>query len=234
MLRVRDLSAGYGRITVLHDITIEVNIGEIVAVMGANGSGKSTLCRSLAGLLRPRSGYIEFLGENMVGRPPVQMVRSGLVLVPEARQVFPRMTVRENLLMGAYARHDREAIDRDLGRMFDRFPILGRRSKQAAGSLSGGEQQMLAIARGLMSSPRLLMLDEPSHGLAPAMVDRITELIADVARSGTAVLLVEQNLAIPAEIATRGYVLSAGHRVAEGDNSEMFKSGLIESVYLGG
>lgn len=231
LLSVERLSVSYGPIAALQGVSLTVEPGEIVCVLGANGAGKSTLMRTIAGVLRPGSGSISFEGRPLpIGRPEA-VVRKGLALVPEGRQIFPDLTVGENLTIGASSRNETEA-EEDRAIVLDLFPILAERSHQTAGTLSGGEQQQLAIGRALMSRPRLLLLDEPSLGLAPIVVDRIFELLGALRERSVTMLLVEQNVRRALGIATRGYVLASGRVVAEGSAAELSSSDLGRT-YLG-
>jgi branched-chain amino acid transport system ATP-binding protein len=232
LLRVDALTVGYGSVLAVRDVSLEVAQGEIVTVLGPNGAGKTTLLGTIAGALRPHSGAVAFAGRRITGLPPEEVVRLGVALVPEGRHVFPRLTVEENLAIGAISRTDREAIREDTLRLLERFPILGERAHQLAGTLSGGEQQQLAIARALMSHPRLLLLDEPSLGLAPIVVDRIFELILELRSQGVTILVVEQNVHRALEAADRAYVLSVGSLVASGRTDQLLE-GALERAYLG-
>lgn len=234
MLDVQGLSAGYGPVAVLTDMSLHVDEGEAVAVLGANGAGKSTLMNTLVGVVAPRSGSIEFDGNQIAGRFTEDIVRAGLTLVPEGRNVFARLTVAENLRMGAYSRKAGDA-QRDLDRLLERFEILGARQHQPAGTLSGGEQQQLAIARALMSRPRMILLDEPSLGLAPVLVDAVFDLVRELKETdGLTVMLVEQSISHALEIASRVYVLANGQIVREGTSEEMSAAAhQLEASYLG-
>lgn len=234
MLRLEDVHAQYGAIVALHGVSIDVREGELVALVGANGAGKSTLLSTIAGVLRPHQGRIEFRGESLVGLVPERIVRRGLAMVPENREIFPALTVEENLRLGAYIRKDRDEFQADLEHMFALFPILQERFAQPAGTLSGGEQQQLAIARALMSHPDLLMLDEPSLGLAPKIVEQVFELIQHLHEDGMTILLVEQNVSLTLEIADRAYVLNMGTVQAAGTPAELRENVDLASVYLGG
>ena len=234
MLRLEDVHAQYGAIVALHGVSIDVREGELVALIGANGAGKSTLLSTIAGVLRPHQGRIEFRGESLVGLVPERIVRRGLAMVPENREIFPALTVEENLRLGAYIRKDRDEFQADLKHMFALFPILQERFTQPAGTLSGGEQQQLAIARALMSHPDLLMLDEPSLGLAPKIVEQVFELIQHLHEDGMTILLVEQNVSLSLEIADRAYVLNMGAVQAAGTPAELRENVDLASVYLGG
>ena len=233
MLKLEDVHARYGAIVALRGVSIEIREGELVALLGANGAGKSTLLSTIAGVLRPHRGKIEFRGESLVGLVPEAIVRRGLAMVPENREIFPALTVGENLRLGAYIRKDREEYLADLERMFALFPILQERFDQRAGTLSGGEQQQLAIARALMSHPDLLMLDEPSLGLAPKILEQVFALIEHLHESGVTILLVEQNVALSLAIADRAYVLNMGAVQASGTPEELRQHVDMASVYLG-
>ncbi len=232
MLEVARLSAGYGGPDVLNDISLQVQAGEIVAVVGTNGAGKTTLLNTIAGLIKPSAGAIRLNGTDIGGRPAERVVRSGLSLVPEGRQVIAPLSVEDNLLVGAYSRRDGGA-KATLAEVYDRFPRLRERYRQPAGLLSGGEQQMLAIGRALMAGPRVLLLDEPSMGLAPLVVSEIFALLADLNGLGLAILLVEQNARKALALATRGYVLEGGRIVLEGPAKELAASPAVVDAYLG-
>jgi len=236
ILQIRNLDTFYGQAQALKNISLHVNRGEIVTLIGANGAGKTTLLNSIAGVLKPRSGEIVFEGDEITGRASEKIVSRGVSLVPEGRQVFAPMTVMDNLLLGAYLRFGRggrEKIDRDLETIWDVFPILKERQNSYAGTLSGGEQQMLALSRALMSSPRLLLLDEPSMGLAPLMVKEIFRIIAELPRRGTTILLVEQNARAAFGIAGRGYVMETGRIVLQGSIEDLLNNQEIKRAYLG-
>jgi len=228
-LRVSDVSAGYGGLPALHGVSLEVRPGEIVALVGANGAGKSTLLKCIAGLLKPWSGAIAFEGRGIGGLPAHRVVRTGVACVPEGRRLFLRLSVRENLMVGAYTQRDTGALDEVLAL----FPLLRERESQLAGTLSGGEQQMLAIGRALMSRPRLLLLDEPSLGIAPRIVARIYENLAAINRRGVTVLLVEQNVRAALACAARAYVLQTGRVVQQGTAAELLESDLVRKAFLG-
>ena len=232
-LRVRDLTAGYGGLPALHGVSLEVNRGEIVALVGANGAGKSTLLRAIAGLLQPRSGRIELDGQRIDGRPAHEIVRSGIAYVPEGRRLFGRLTVMDNLLLGAFTHRDVGERAHALDEVTALFPVLKDRARQLAGTLSGGEQQMLAIGRGLMSRPRVLLLDEPSLGIAPKLVARIYEALLSINRTGLTLLLVEQNVRAALACASRAYVLQTGRIIREGASSELLGSDLVRRAFLG-
>ena len=233
ILKVNDINVYYGAIHAIKGISFEVNPGEIVTLIGANGAGKSTTLQTVSGLLHSRTGSIEFLGENLSGVPAHKIVAKGLAQVPEGRRVFLQMTVGENLEMGAYTRSG-GGIDADMEKVYNYFPRLMERRRQIAGTLSGGEQQMLAMGRALMSRPKLLMLDEPSMGLAPILVEQIFEIIRTLHKAGTTILLVEQNAQAALSVADRGYVLETGKIVTSGTGAELLASPEIKRAYLGG
>ena len=233
MLKVNDINVYYGAIHAIKNISFEVNDGEIVTLIGANGAGKTTTLQTISGLLHTRTGSIEFMGKNIVGVPPHQVVAHGLAQVPEGRRVFLQMTVEENLQMGAFTRPNSE-IDPGIADVYERFPRLKERRKQIAGTLSGGEQQMLAMGRALMSKPKLLMLDEPSMGLAPILVEQIFDIIRELNHAGVTILLVEQNAQMALSIAHRGYVLETGKIVATGTGAELLEDEAVKKAYLGG
>lgn len=234
MLELQDINVYYGAIHALKGISFHLDKGEIVALIGANGAGKSTTLSTISGLLTPRSGSIHFEGEDITRMFPEQSVRKGIVQVPEGRKIFATLTVMENLEMGAYIQKDRDQIQRDVQDVFQRFPRLSERRNQMGGTLSGGEQQMLAIARGLMSHPKLLLLDEPSMGLSPLLVEQIFNIIRDINNRGTSILLVEQNAQMALSIADRGYVLETGKIVLEGDSQDLLHNQMVVEAYLGG
>ncbi len=234
MLKLSGVSASYGPVTALQDISLEVPEGQIVTLLGANGAGKSSTLRVISGLLRPKTGAVEFLGHRIDRRPPEAIVSMGISHVPEGRQLFAELTVMENLRLGAYVRRDGEEVRRDLDRVCEYFPILAQRRDQHAGSLSGGEQQMLAIARGLMSRPRLLLLDEPSLGLAPLVVREIFDIIASINREEkVTILLVEQNATLALSIAQYGYVLETGRIVLADTGPALRENEDVRRSYLG-
>lgn len=233
LLSVESLSVTYGAIRAVRDLTFLVDTGEIVAVLGANGAGKSTTLNAIMGLLPGTAGRVSLDGKEIQGHPPERIVRHGITLTPEGRHVFPRLTVEENLRVGSIALGDRSQVDALYRQMYDRFPVLSQRRAQAAGTLSGGEQQQLAIARSLMSDPRLLMLDEPSLGLAPQFVDAIFDLIVELRDQGKTILLVEQNVEQTLAIADRAYVLAGGELKMEGSAEQLRASSDIERTYLG-
>jgi branched-chain amino acid transport system ATP-binding protein len=233
LLEVRDLEAGYGAISVLHRVSLTVNAGEVVTIIGANGAGKSTTLNTICGVVRARAGSITFDGRDLTGMPAHNVVRLGLAQSPEGRKIFPRLTVRENLEMGAFTRRDPAGVRADIGKAYRMFPILEKRQSQPGGLLSGGEQQMLAIARALMSRPKLLLLDEPSLGLAPQIVVQIFEIVKELNRQGVSVLLVEQNARMALKVAHRGYVLETG-RITHTDRADVFlHDPRIREAYLG-
>ena len=233
MLFLEHLEAGYGETSCLKGVSLEVHEGEIVTLLGANGAGKTTTLMALSGLVAIRAGTVTFLGTTLNGLPPEAIVGLGISHVPEGRRILPRLTVLENLELGAYLRRDRPAIQRDLGRVFALFPILSERRRQLAGTLSGGEQQMLAIARGLMARPRLLLLDEPSLGLAPKLVLTIFDTITRINREGVTLLLVEQNAYLALQIAHRGYVLETGRVVLSDTAARLAQNPQVKAAYLG-
>ena len=233
ILKVDDINVYYGSIHAIKGISFEVNEGEIVTLSGANGAGKSTTLNTISGLLHSKTGHIEFMGEPLNHVPSHKVVSKGLALVPEGRRIFLQMSVQENLDMGAFSRRGGN-IDADMERVFEQFPRLKERRKQVAGTLSGGEQQMLAMGRALMSNPKLLMLDEPSMGLAPILVEQIFDIIKNLHKAGTTILLVEQNAQAALSVADRGYVLETGKIVTTGTGAELLASPAIKKAYLGG
>ena len=233
LLEIQDIQSFYGNIQALHGVSLAVNQNEIVTLIGANGAGKSTTLRTISGLLTPRAGRVVFDGVAIHLRPPHEVVSLGICQVPEGRRIFSRMTVRENLEMGAFARRDRAAIAADLERVLTLLPRLKERLSQRGGTLSGGEQQMLAIGRALMSKPRILLLDEPSMGLAPILVETIFETLREIHRQGGTILLVEQNALMALEIANRGYVLESGRIVLQGTAQDLRKNEAVQRSYLG-
>ena len=234
MLKIENINVFYGAIHAIKDINIEVNEGEIVTLIGANGAGKSTTLRTISGLLKPKTGKITFEGKDIAGIPAQAIVKTGISQVPEGRRVFANMTVMENLELGAYIRSDKSGIAEDMNSVFERFPRLLERKSQLAGTLSGGEQQMLAMGRALMSRPRLLLLDEPSMGLAPLLVKEIFTIVQEINRTGTTVLLVEQNANMALSIANKAYVLETGRITLSGDAKELAASEEVRKAYLGG
>ena len=234
MLEVKNLSVHYGMIQAVRNVDFKVNEGEIVSLIGANGAGKSTILKTLSGLIHPSEGEIVYLGENIASTSAKKIVEKGLVQVPEGRHVFPGLTVKENLELGAFLRKDKEAIQKDMEDVFERFPILKERKDQDAQTLSGGEQQMLAMGRALMSRPKLLLLDEPSMGLAPIFIREIFKIIQEIQKTGTTVLLIEQNAKMALSISNRAYVLETGSVVLSGTGQDLLESDEIQKAYLGG
>lgn len=234
MLKVTNLSVQYGMIQAVKDVSFEVNEGEIVSLIGANGAGKSTILRTISGLVRSTSGTIEYLDKDITKIPSRKIVEQRLIQVPEGRHVFKGLTVQENLDLGSFTRKGKEGIKEDLEQVFERFPILAERKNQDASTLSGGEQQMLAMGRALMSKPKLLLLDEPSMGLAPIFIKEIFRIIQDIQKQGTTILLIEQNAKVALEIATRGYVLETGKIVLSDTGKNLLKSDEVQKAYLGG
>ena len=234
LLEVKNLKVGYGKIIAVKDISITVNQGEIVTLIGSNGAGKSTTLRTISGLLKPKSGEILFEGNRIDGKEGHEVVKLGICQSPEGRRIFPRMTVSENLDLGAFLRTDKEAIETDRERVLDLFPRLRERISQRAGTMSGGEQQMLAVSRAMMGAPKLLMLDEPSMGLAPVLVDMIFETITKIRGQGITILLIEQNAAAALDIADRAYVLESGTIKMSGKASDLAKDPAVTKAYLGG
>jgi branched-chain amino acid transport system ATP-binding protein len=234
LLALFDIHAAYGRIEALQGISLEVRHGEIVAMLGGNGAGKSTTLKTISGLIHPRSGRIELEGEDVTTVPAHRLVRMGIGQAPEGRRIFGRMTVLENLQMGAYTRRDRVEIAADFDRVFSLFPRLQERRGQSAGTLSGGEQQMLAIGRALMGRPKLLLLDEPSMGLAPVLVEQIFAIIRDINSQGTTILLVEQNAQMALQVASRGYILQTGKIVLADTSQALSENEQVKKAYLGG
>jgi branched-chain amino acid transport system ATP-binding protein len=233
LLVLEDVNASYGSVVALWGVSIRVGEGEMVGLIGANGAGKTTVLSTIAGVLRPARGTITFRGESIVGESPEDIVRKGIALVPEGRRIFPGLTVEENLRLGAATRSDRLGIQQGIDEMYQRFPILGERLHSSAGTLSGGEQQQLAIARALMCRPKLLMLDEPSLGLAPKLVGDLFDLVAELQDTGVTILLVEQNVAKTLQIVDRAYLMRTGRIVAEGPAYELREAVDIKSAYLG-
>lgn len=234
MLTVNDINVFYGAIHAIKGVSLEVNEGEIVTLIGANGAGKSTILRTISGLLKPKTGSIQFEGQEIAGMPAHEIVKTGISQVPEGRRIFAEMSVLENLELGAFTRKDKDGIKADMELVFERFPRLKERIGQLAGTLSGGEQQMLAMGRALMSRPRLLLLDEPSMGLAPLLIKEIFAIIQDINKTGTTVLLVEQNANMALSIAHRAYVLETGRITLSGDARELAASDEVRKAYLGG
>ena len=234
MLTLEGLTAGYGRITALHGISLTVGAAEFVCLIGANGAGKSTTLKAISGLVRAGAGRIVFDGQEIQRLAPQEILRRGIAHCPEGRRVFPHMTVGENLLMGAYVRTDAAAVATDMERVFGHFPILAERRRQTAGTLSGGEQQMLAIGRCLMARPRLILFDEPSLGLAPTVTESVFRIIAGIQREGTTVLMVEQNAYMALQLAARAYVMETGRITLEGPAGDLMQNEQVRKAYLGG
>ena len=234
MLQVNNLHTYYGNIKALRGVSFHVEKGEILSFIGANGAGKSTLMNTLSGTLKPKMGEILFEGEDITKLSPRDRVKKGIILCPEGRQIFPKFTVEENLLMGAYTVFDKKKNEEHYEKVFELFPQIKDRQKQVAGTLSGGEQQMLAIGRALMSDPKILMLDEPSLGLSPILVEQIFDLIGEINRQGTTILLVEQNAMAALEISDRAYALETGEITIEGSGAELLHNDMIRKSYLGG
>jgi branched-chain amino acid transport system ATP-binding protein len=234
VLEIRDMVCAYGQVAALKGVTLSVRAGQLIALIGANGAGKSTTLRAISGLVPPRSGTMTFEGEDITGASPQRVLARGIAHCPEGRRVFPHMTVEENLDMGAYLRSDNSAITADRDRIYGEFPRLAERRKQAAGTLSGGEQQMLAIGRALMSRPRLIMLDEPSLGLAPNIVERTFDIIRSIRDAGTTVLLVEQNAFAALQMCDHAYLLEAGRVVLSGAGADLIENEHVRRAYLGG
>lgn len=234
MLKIHNIDVYYGNIQALRNVSLEVNEGEIVTLIGANGAGKSTLLKTISGLLKPKLGSIEYLGSNIDGKAAQSIVKAGISHVPEGRRVFANMSVEENLELGAYLRNDREQIKKDMEHVYELFPRLLERRKQQSGTLSGGEQQMLAMGRALMAKPKLIIMDEPSMGLAPLMVKNIFNIIDMVNKEGVTVLLVEQNANMALSVADRAYVLETGSIVLSGTAKELQESEEVKAAYLGG
>ena len=234
LLEIKDLQVAYGSILAVKGLSLTVDEGEIVTLIGSNGAGKSTVLRTISGLLKPKSGTITFAGERIEGKEGHEIVAMGLCQSPEGRRIFPSMSVRENLDLGAFLRNDKVAIEADRERVLDLFPRLRERLEQKGGTMSGGEQQMLAVARAMMGAPKLLLLDEPSMGLAPVLVDMIFETIVKIREQGITILLIEQNAAAALDIADRAYVLESGLIKMSGDASELAKDEAVTKAYLGG
>ncbi len=234
MLRLDGVSAGYGRVPVLSGVSVEVRRGELVCLVGANGAGKTTTLKTISGLLRPTAGRIVLDGQEIQGLPPQAILRRGIAHCPEGRRVFPDLTVQENLAMGAYLRRDTRGVAADLARILEHFPILAERRRQAAGTLSGGEQQMLAIGRVLMARPRLILFDEPSLGLSPALVEATFRIIGDIQQDGVTVFMVEQNAFMALRMATRAYVMESGRVTLEGPARDLLENEQVKQAYLGG
>ena len=234
MLKVEGLVCNYGKVAAVRDVSLEVAEGELVTLIGANGAGKTTTLKALSGVLKPAAGRIVFNGEDITGAKARRILQLGIAHCPEGRRVFPQMTVAENLEMGCYLRRDGEGIAADMRRLFERFPILAERREQAAGTLSGGEQQMLAISRALMSRPKLILFDEPSLGLAPNLVDRMFDIIKEIRREGVTVVMVEQNAFAALELSDRSYVLEQGRVTLTGTGAELLDNPHVKTAYLGG
>lgn len=234
MLKVDDINVYYGNIQALKGVSLEINEGEIVTLIGANGAGKSTLLKAISGLLKPKQGDIVYLGQSIAGKAAQAIVKQGISHVPEGRRVFANMTVEENLELGAFLRNDKDGIRQDFEKVYELFPRLLERRKQLSGTLSGGEQQMLAMGRALMARPKLLLLDEPSMGLAPLLVKTIFKIIEEINQAGTTILLVEQNANMALSIASRAYVIETGRVVLSGTAEELNASDQVKMAYLGG
>jgi branched-chain amino acid transport system ATP-binding protein len=234
MLEVNEIYSGYGKIEILHGISLRAKRNEIVSIIGPNGAGKTTILKTIFGVLTAKKGTIKFKGKDVTNYPPDKIVKMGMALVPQGRAVFPSLTVLENLEMGVFTRDDKQKIKEDLETVFEKFPILKERKHQLGGSMSGGEQQMLAIGRGLMLNPDLLMLDEPSLGLAPKIVETIMNKIVEINESGTTVVMVEQNAKVALEIADRCYVIETGMTKLEGKGSDLLNDETVRKIYLGG
>lgn len=233
MLDIRGLDVAYGGIRAVRGLDLKVGKGELVCLIGANGAGKSTTLRAICGLVPVVAGQIDYQGESIVGLPSHQLVRRGVVMVPEGRGIFPQLTIEENLAMGAYTRKDHHEVRQDVERIYTLFPRLAERKKQSAGTLSGGEQQMVAMGRAMISRPSLLLLDEPSMGLAPIMVEHIFELIQTIAKEGVTILLIEQNARLALELGDRGYVMESGRIILEGPASQLLHDPKVRAAYLG-
>jgi branched-chain amino acid transport system ATP-binding protein len=234
LLRVNQLDSYYGRSQTLHGVSLRVEEGELICVLGANGAGKSTLLKNIIGLMKPRQGFIEFAGRRIEQMSAFQIVREGITLCPEDKKIFPHMSVLKNLLLGAWIHgSDHSRIQKNLHEVFELFPILNERQSQMAGTLSGGEQQMMVIGRSLMSNPKLLMLDEPSLGIAPLVVTRIFEVIREINRRGTTILLVEQNASISLKTASRAYIMETGRLIMEGKAGDLLQDEKVKKAYLG-
>jgi branched-chain amino acid transport system ATP-binding protein len=233
MLDVEKISASYGMIQILRDVSFQVKEKEIVSIIGPNGAGKTTLVKTIIGLLHPRMGTIRFRGENIEKLPPYEIVKKGITLIPEGREIFPRMTVEENLRLGAYTTADKDRVKKAKERGYQIFPVLKKKKKALAQTLSGGEQQMLVICRSVMSNPDLLILDEPSLGLAPLIVEKVLDTVRKINEEGVTILLVEQNIRDSLDIADRGYVLEQGKIILEGNSRELLCSNHIKEAYLG-
>ena len=233
MLELNNVDVAYGGIRAVRKLSLHVNQGELVSLIGANGAGKSTTLRAICGLVPLAGGSIHYQGQSLSGQPVYSMVRQGLVMVPEGRGIFPQLTIEENLQMGAYSRNDKDVVAKDLEQVYTRFPRMAERRKQTAGTLSGGEQQMLAMGRAILSRPKLLLLDEPTMGLAPIMVDKIFEVIEDIAQQGVTILLIEQNARLALEVSQRGYVLESGELTLQGPARDLLHDPKVRAAYLG-
>ena len=233
MLEVQNVSAAYGMVQILRDVSFKVEDKEIVSIIGPNGAGKTTLVKTIMGFLKPQTGTVKFRGENVEKLPTYEIVKKGLTMIPEGREIFPRMTVEENLMLGAYTIKDKAKLKETKERMYDIFPVLKKKEKAQAQTLSGGEQQMLVICRSLMSNPQMLILDEPSLGLAPIIVEKVLDTVRTINEEGVTVLLVEQNIHDSLEVANRGYVLEEGKIILEGKSKELLSNSHIKEVYLG-
>ena len=233
MLEIKNVSSAYGMIQILWDVSFKVNEKEIVSIIGPNGAGKTTLVKTVMGLLPAKSGTIKFRGENIEKLPPYEIVKKKISLIPEGREIFPRLTVEENILLGAYTIRDKQQVKKSQERIYQIFPVLQKKAKALAQTLSGGEQQMLVIGRSLMSNPELLILDEPSLGLAPIIVAKVLDTLRQINEEGVAILLVEQNIRDSLNIADRGYVLEEGKIIIEGEGRELLSNEHIKEVYLG-
>ena len=233
MLELENVSSGYGKVQILWDVSFQIKEKEIVSIIGPNGAGKTTLVKTIMGLLSAKSGTVRFKGDAIEKLPPYEIVKKGLVMIPEGREIFPRMTVEENLLLGAYTIKDKSAVQDSKEKVYQIFPVLKKKEKAQAQTLSGGEQQMLVICRGLMSNPQLLILDEPSLGLAPIIVEKVLDTVAKINEDGVTILLVEQNIRDSLGVADRGYVLEEGKIILEGEGRELLSNSHIKEVYLG-
>ena len=233
MLDIESVSASYGMVQILRDISFHVKEKEIISIIGPNGSGKTTLVKTIMGLLHPKNGAIRFKGENIEKLPPYEIVKKGLILIPEGRDIFPRMTVEENLKLGAYTANGKNTVKEAKEKVYQIFPVLKKKEKALAQTLSGGEQQMLVICRSLMANPQLLILDEPSLGLAPIIVEKVLDTVRKINEEGVTILLVEQNIRDSLDVADRGYVLEQGKIILEGKSSELLCNNHIKQVYMG-
>jgi len=233
LLKIEDLVVCYGAVKVLHKISISIREGEIVGVLGPNGAGKTTLLMTISGILRQNEGKILFKDKNLVKVSPANIVKMGIAHCPEGRHVFPELTVKENLEIGAYIRKDKEIVNKEIDNMFAKFPILGRRQSQPAGTLSGGEQQMLAISRALLSKPRLLLLDEPSLGLAPIIIEEVFKIIKEIHDDGVSILIVEQNARMTLNVVDRAYILESGKIKTQGSSFDLKNNETVKKIYLG-